>query len=233
MARSHVRFPSTMWRDETFTTLSGFAQGTYIQLLSQKDLNAGGIIPTRERRWASMSNGATVAQIEASLAELRVGGWIYQDDDQQETFVSGFFEFEDIQKQPRRVVSAREAIGESRSPQLQAVALGELESLMRDFIPKAPRGVRATVLERDGYRCRNCGWEPGDPIPLKAGTARPVYRGLEIDHIFPRSKGGPDEEGNFQVLCTTCNTQKGARILRADEQGASETREGRPWPSAS
>lgn len=66
-------------------------------------------------------------------------------------------------------------------------------------------------LRRDGWQCRGCGWSPGDYIPT-APTGRPLYRGLEIDHIHPRSRGGSDDVDNLQVLCTSCNTRKGARV---------------------
>jgi len=32
---------------------------------------------------------------------------------------------------------------------------------------------------------------------------------LTIDHIVPKSKGGPDEIENMQILCFTCNIKKG------------------------
>lgn len=35
---------------------------------------------------------------------------------------------------------------------------------------------------------------------------------LEIDHIFPRSRGGKSEKNNLQVLCKSCNSSKGAKI---------------------
>jgi site-specific DNA-methyltransferase (adenine-specific) len=34
---------------------------------------------------------------------------------------------------------------------------------------------------------------------------------LELDHIIPRSKGGPDVDANLQLLCGWCNRTKGAR----------------------
>ena len=34
---------------------------------------------------------------------------------------------------------------------------------------------------------------------------------LQVDHIIPRSLGGPDVISNFQALCYTCNAQKGNR----------------------
>lgn len=38
-------------------------------------------------------------------------------------------------------------------------------------------------------------------------------RHLEIDHIVPRSKGGGDYQGNYQLLCGNCNRTKGNRPM--------------------
>ena len=55
--------------------------------------------------------------------------------------------------------------------------------------------IRYNVLKRAKYRCELCGGHE-DQIAL------------HVDHIIPRSKGGPDEISNFQALCMTCNTNK-------------------------
>ena len=48
------------------------------------------------------------------------------------------------------------------------------------------RAVRARVLDRDGWRCVQCG---------KAGR-------LEVDHVVPVGKGGSAwDEANLQTLC--------------------------------
>lgn len=67
-----------------------------------------------------------------------------------------------------------------------------------DAICRVERGkvtnkVRFAVYERDGYRCRKCGAQTRD---------------LEIDHIYPISKGGKSNFDNLQTLCHSCNTLK-------------------------
>ena len=37
------------------------------------------------------------------------------------------------------------------------------------------------------------------------------FRGLEVDHVVPRSKGGTDHRDNLQMLCSHCNRIKGDR----------------------
>lgn len=52
------------------------------------------------------------------------------------------------------------------------------------------------------YRCAIC------------GEVKP----LERDHIFPLSKGGAFTKDNIQGLCRSCNSSKGARVIRAQQQ---------------
>lgn len=55
---------------------------------------------------------------------------------------------------------------------------------------------RRGVLQRDAYECAYCG-----------------ARGLTIDHIVPRSRGGRDEWMNTICSCARCNGRKADRTL--------------------
>ncbi len=54
---------------------------------------------------------------------------------------------------------------------------------------------RRTVFARDGHRCQYCG-----------DTAE------SIDHVLPRSRGGPHTWDNVVAACRRCNTKKEARL---------------------
>ena len=60
--------------------------------------------------------------------------------------------------------------------------------------------VRRQILDRDGWRCRQCG---------RAGR-------LEVDHIEALEDGGdPWAFDNLQTLCRTCHLAKTSRENRA------------------
>ena len=65
------------------------------------------------------------------------------------------------------------------------------------FRRRAPLNRRG-VFARDGHRCQYCG-----------------AAAESIDHVIPRSKGGPHTWDNVVAACRPCNVRKGDRLLTA------------------
>jgi 5-methylcytosine-specific restriction endonuclease McrA len=68
---------------------------------------------------------------------------------------------------------------------------------------KIPRRLRLPcsrrgVIARDRETCQYCGSQPG-------------RSSLTVDHILPRSKGGPTTWENVVAACRDCNHRKGGR----------------------
>lgn len=212
MARTQTRILTSIWSDEAFTSLTPEEQRLYLLLISQPTLSHGGLLPITLRRWATKARDTNEYALRLALDVLEERGFVVADHLEDELFVCGYFRHAGIGGQPRVAAAAYDAIIRSPSFLLRGVASVELsEAIAKAPAPAAPSGLRAEVLRRDGWQCRGCGWSPGDYVPA-APTGRPLYRGLEIDHIHPKSLGGPDALDNFQVLCTSCNTRKGARV---------------------
>ncbi len=70
---------------------------------------------------------------------------------------------------------------------------GTIDLAKRERIPEQ---VRLFVWQRDNGRCVKCGSKDK----------------LEFDHIIPVSLGGSSTERNIQLLCESCNRQKGTAI---------------------
>ncbi len=60
------------------------------------------------------------------------------------------------------------------------------------------RLTRRNLLLRDQYQCQYC-------------QERPGVRGLNVDHVLPRSRGGQDTWENLVISCRECNLKKGRR----------------------
>lgn len=67
---------------------------------------------------------------------------------------------------------------------------------IRELDRKSVSGsMRYDVLAKSRGVCTACG-------------AKSTERSLHVDHIVPKSLGGPTEMGNLQALCYKCNTEK-------------------------
>lgn len=65
-----------------------------------------------------------------------------------------------------------------------------------DAEPKKLRRRVAALIERDGSHCRYC---------------RKTFPAYHVDHVIPKSRGGPDTMDNLVLACPACNMAKGAR----------------------
>jgi 5-methylcytosine-specific restriction endonuclease McrA len=72
-----------------------------------------------------------------------------------------------------------------------------LSHLIKRPRPRA-RLSRKEVFIRDNYTCQYCGTRTRD---------------LTLDHVIPRSKGGPHTWDNLVSACRTCNHRKGGKHL--------------------
>lgn len=61
--------------------------------------------------------------------------------------------------------------------------------------------IRHQILERDDFRCLDCG------ASAITGAV------LEVDHTIPISKGGSNDLSNLRTLCSDCNRGKSDRIV--------------------
>jgi hypothetical protein len=74
---------------------------------------------------------------------------------------------------------------------------------MRPYAPRdrIPKGMRFSVLQRDGFRCVYCGRGEVDG------------QRLHVDHLRPVSRGGQTTMDNLVTACEDCNLGKGASLV--------------------
>ena len=96
------------------------------------------------------------------------------------------YEAEDVKALALASARRRERRLEAAHDLMQAQAA----SARREPIPEA---VRRLVFRRDGGRCVRCG----------TGEL------LQFDHVIPVALGGASTAENLQLLCATCNREKG------------------------
>ena len=64
------------------------------------------------------------------------------------------------------------------------------------------------IMNQDSFGGRSKGYAPCNKCGKRVNFSK-----AEADHIFPRSKGGPDSSFNIQVLCRPCNRSKSDKLF--------------------
>lgn len=67
---------------------------------------------------------------------------------------------------------------------------------LRKVTRTIPRATQFRVLKRENQICQVC-------------QKSVIDEDVEFDHIIPWSKGGPSDESNIRLLCSSCNKKRG------------------------
>ena len=93
-------------------------------------------------------------------------------------------------------------IGEQENKKKLKIARAKTVAAMADQLDRKgsrepiPQDVKVAVWQRDGGSCVQCG----------------AASELEFDHIIPLAMGGSNTFRNLQLLCGSCNREKGASL---------------------
>lgn len=87
--------------------------------------------------------------------------------------------------------------------------------------------LKREIWERDNYTCFYCLTNMQESYERwRAGNAKRMHvRGLTVDHVIPRSKGGPFSKENLITSCYACNNARGNRPF---EEYLAELRQTQP-----
>jgi hypothetical protein len=96
----------------------------------------------------------------------------------------------------KRTVSELEAVGLIEGTWPRFTVDPDLYRWHRVEREAVPEWMRTAVLKRDGGKCLHCGTD----------------QELQMDHVFPWSRGGATTFANLQTLCGPCNRLKGAKV---------------------
>ena len=94
------------------------------------------------------------------------------------------------------IVSYYDRIIRSPSFSMKLPSVIALKSYIRPQVN--PNFTRFNVFLRDKFSCQYCGDK----------------KDLTFDHLLPRSKGGKTNWDNVVTACSSCNVQKGGRLLK-------------------
>jgi hypothetical protein len=151
MARGHGRILTSIWEDTDFLGLTPAQQRMYLFLISQPNLNHAGLLPLTLKRWSRKALGLSVAEVDATLAQLAERRFVVIDDDTEELLIRTFVRNDGVWRQPKVMAAMVSGAQEISSHLLRRALLAEMDKLPLDDLSgePGPRGpsVRDQVRE--------------------------------------------------------------------------------------
>ena len=94
-------------------------------------------------------------------------------------------------------------------PKLQAQFFASIDGIVIQKARPLNYDERMVIYRRDNGLCQSC----GEKAKFGGNSVNPFQevKSGHIDHIFPRARGGQNQDENLRLLCMTCNSSKGAK----------------------
>lgn len=131
MANAAALIKESIWRDKDFRKLSRDAQCTYLQLVSQKDLDCAGLLTLHVSFLAKGCDELTEVDIRRDLEMLQDRRFVFFDEDTDELFIRGYMRTAGVVKSPNVFKSALKSAGMVSSDRLRLEVAAELRRLGR------------------------------------------------------------------------------------------------------
>lgn len=138
MARKYANILTAIWRNEDFRALTAEEQRVYLQLTSQPDISAAGVLHLSLTRWSAQARNTTPATVMAALEGLARGRFVIYDTRTEELLVRSFIRWDGGYTNSKRKPVIRDAVQEVESPTIRRSLAAELRRLgLPDWLPDA------------------------------------------------------------------------------------------------
>lgn len=134
VSRKYAHILTAIWRNEDFRDLTRDAQHGYLQLATQADISAAGVLALSLTRWAAQSRGTTPAMVAAVLTELQTKRFIVFDPATEELLVRSFVRWDGGYTNSKRLPVIERAAKDVLSPTIQRALAAEFARLGLDSL---------------------------------------------------------------------------------------------------
>ena len=207
MANAVGLIHEAIWRDPHWRKLSRSAQCTYMQLLSQKDLDCAGVLPLQISKWAKGCDGVTEADMEADLAELQAERFIFIDFDTDEAFVRSYMRNSNVLKVPNMIKSALRAARLVASELIRTELAAELRRTNRD-----EAAVTANEIDPNGGTLPEPFANPSGTLPEPTGVGKGKGKGVTFSSTQVEGGAPPPicrkHKENSDDPCAACRKRR-------------------------
>lgn len=224
MANAAGLIKESIWRDKHWRSLSRGAQATYMQLVSQKDIDRAGIQPMQVSKWAKGCDHVTDEDIESDLDELERERFVFRDEDSDELFVRSYMRHCDITRYPNILKNALRCAGLVASEKLRRELAAELRRLR-----KAESSRVADLIDPDPPNGSETKSNPSETVPERlngSGTlTEPQGYGTgtgSVTLVSGKGGGGPSETRHDETVGIRTSSQPPPRTCPDHPNGTAD-----------
>lgn len=213
MANSAGLVRESIWRDKEFRALSRNAQTTYVQLVSQKEIDRAGIQPLQASKWAKGCDATTIDDIWNDLNELQAARFVFFDEDTDELFVRSYMRSTEVVKQPNILKNACRCATLVASDMLRHELAVELRRL---------RSAVATETADQVDPGEEFAYPTGTPTKPHANPSRTLPEPLNPSGTPLEPPGVGEGEGEREISSPAVETFREGSRARADVREATQ-----------